>query len=182
MTIAQLEKVTLFGPASVKQDLIERLQGLGCLHLEPLRRQAVDSESMVGVSQEARGALKYLKVCPERRTQRLRSDMGPAEIVAAITKVQRRQRDLEEERDALLKAIQTTEPWGDFRVPDAQKLRGMSLWFFRVADGTSLTNWRTSTVCGRKCRDRKASCMLWSAVKKSHMTFPATAFHWILVR
>ncbi|CAK6695051.1 V-type ATPase 116kDa subunit family protein [Synechococcus sp. BA-124 BA4] len=134
MTIIPLAKVTLLGLSADREQLLDGLQSLGCLHLIPLASVS-DEESFVlsRPSEDARQALRYLNDVRRRRHQtRVDADFDFERIVAEAL-ANRRQKQLAEDRVlALKKRLEELRPWGDFDLPALDALGGMRLWFYRV--------------------------------------------------
>lgn len=131
MSIAKLDKITIYGPASQQDTIIERLQELGCIHLIDLSTTDQEVEPPSEVASDARQALKYLETCPNRRRQYRREAFQREEIVAETLELQRQQRSLEDERESLQKAIVDMKPWGNFQIPNGLQLP-CKFWFYTV--------------------------------------------------
>ena len=70
MSIARLKKVTLFGLAREKRELLQALQELGCLHLIPLSPAPTEVDSAaLPDARDARKALRFLTDVPDPRRQ-----------------------------------------------------------------------------------------------------------------
>ena len=131
MTIASLRKATIYGPGNSARETLESLQELGCLHLIDLA-EGGDFDFAVEGSSEARNALKYLTTCSELRRKASRAGFNRRVVVEEILNVKRRERDLEDERDELRKAIRDLKPWGEFRLPEDGSLGNARMWFYVV--------------------------------------------------
>ena len=68
MSIVSLEKLTILGHQDNKDEVLEGLQALGCLHLIPLTSQG-ETKAGVGPSKDAQEALRFLASTPQRRRQ-----------------------------------------------------------------------------------------------------------------
>ncbi|MFC6669183.1 V-type ATP synthase subunit I [Marinobacterium aestuariivivens] len=142
MSVVELKKVTLCGPASEKSALLEGLQALGCLHLHSLRPPPREPESAPPEHAKAvRQALVWLMAAPVKRRQvsaGLFDDddetngFDVQSLVSRVQALRQRERDLNDRRDFLLQRIRQLEPWGDFRLPDEADLAGYRLWFYRL--------------------------------------------------
>ena len=128
MAIVPLNKVTLFGAASNKTEVLDQLQSLGCVHLVNLSSSDSDNWDQREASRE-RDALKYLNACPDQLRCVKHANADPKSIVSESLDLQQRQRDLEDERDAIRKSIELVAPWGEFCLPKQPELR---LWFFVI--------------------------------------------------
>jgi V/A-type H+-transporting ATPase subunit I len=134
MSIVALEKVTLFGLAADKRRALERLQELGCVHLQSLRAVTGEAEKSAPQQPEAAGkALRYLLETGTRRHQVV--DPAGFDLDAVLAQVEaNRERTLAatDRRDFLETRIRDLEPWGDFHLPDPATLGGYRLWFYIV--------------------------------------------------
>ncbi len=136
MSIVPLRRVTLYGLLAEKPAVLRDLQELGCLHPVALAEREGEEEgeeAAAGPSPAARNALKYLLTCRQRRRQVHDTAEFDAEAVQEeALAIQRRTKELEDERDALERRIGIVEPWGDFALPPAEALGGIRLWFYVV--------------------------------------------------
>ena len=128
MAIVPLKKVTLYGPAAQRDEVLDGLQRLGCLHLVPLR----DGDTALGkLSSAAYAALRFLEDCPDQRPPtRHRAGYDFAKVDAEVLQIQERQRELTEEQDELAAVIDQLRPWGDFQLPSPKELKGLQFWFY----------------------------------------------------
>lgn len=137
MTIVALKKVTLCGLLNEKTGLLSELQGLGCLHLEPLRPAPAELEKAASPrAVEAYKALKFLSDMPNKRKQVHRDpnfDVGM--VVEQARNLQERLRDTGDRRDFLVQRIKQIEPWGDLTFPPESDLDGYRLWFYVLPAG-----------------------------------------------
>jgi len=134
MSIERLYKVTLCGLAREKEQTLEGLQTLGCLHLIALRTRPEGLEAEP--APRAYQALKYLRDASRRRRQ-VHSGAGfdCQLVVEQALANQRLTRKVSDERDFLEERIRQLEPWGDFVLPPAEALAGMRLWFYVLPRG-----------------------------------------------
>jgi len=132
VTIVPLARVTLLGLLTEKERVLGELQELGCLHLVPLA-PGDDAAIAEGPSPDARNALRFLLACRQRRRQVRDPARFDADAVEAeALDLQERMRALEDERDALLRRIETVRPWGEFTLPEGAEFHGLRLWFYVV--------------------------------------------------
>jgi V/A-type H+-transporting ATPase subunit I len=129
-----LEKVTICGLVSEKTEVLADLQRLGCLHLIALRPA---SQAAVGSTtshaEDAYRALKFLLSAPRKRRQVQRTPaFDMAKVVQRTLDNQRRIRTATDRRDFLLQRIQELELWGDFILPERNRLAGLRLWFYQL--------------------------------------------------
>jgi V/A-type H+-transporting ATPase subunit I len=159
MAIVELDKVTLYGAASQKAEIIDRLQDLGCVHLVILSAgEGVAAPG--GVSADCHRAVTYLKSCPEQRRQVRRPEQFDREkVVSDALETERRERELVDERDDLRGAIEDVEPWGDFSLPPGGEIGGMRFWFFvlRIHDVDKLA---------KLAQERTAREFIWREVAR----------------
>lgn len=132
MSIVQLDRVTFVGLTEDRERLLQDLQELGCLHIEPFVAEN-ESQADGGPSAGAREALQFLRACPQRRRQSKDSTRFDAlEIETKVLDVRQRLHMLSDERDFLVKRIQDMRPWGDFEFSPLPEMGGLRLWFYVI--------------------------------------------------
>lgn len=135
MAIVRMSKVTLYGTTRQRDEVLDGLQRLGCLHLIDLSR-APGGRTMEPVERhEVQDAIRYLLACPvQNANQRTRypADTNCMTVARQALANQRHRDELSDERDHLQRAIQLDEPWGEFRLPDPDDTAGNRLWFYPV--------------------------------------------------
>jgi V/A-type H+-transporting ATPase subunit I len=132
MSIVQLDKVIFVGLTEDRERLLQDLQELSCLHIEPFVAEG-ESQNIAGPSNEAREALQFLRSYPQRRRQsRDIARFDAIEVEAKVLDVRRRLQMLSDERDFLIKRIQDIRPWGDFKFPPLPEMGGQRLWFYVI--------------------------------------------------
>jgi V/A-type H+-transporting ATPase subunit I len=132
MSIVRLDKVTFIGLTEDRERLLEDLQALGCLHIEPFAAES-EGQDAAGTSPNAREALQFLRDCPQRRRQMTdASRFDPLEVERKTLDVKQRFQALTDERDFLIKRIQDMRPWGDFEFSPLSEVGGLRLWFYAV--------------------------------------------------
>jgi V/A-type H+-transporting ATPase subunit I len=133
MSIVPLVKVTLYGPTSDKDAVLDGLQRLGCLHLNDLHRGDAEAVDLTPHRSDAREALQYLHDSPvRRRALRPREKVECEAVVQEVLEVRDRSRALAEEREQLRKWITDLEPWGDFELPEWAREGDLRFWFYIV--------------------------------------------------
>ncbi len=135
MSIAPLERLTVFGPVKEKAAVLEGLQELGCLHLVGLRPPTDHpDERLSWRPKEVYEALRYLSDSPLKRSPVSggEEEFDSAAIVEKTLWNRWRLRDVRDRADELRHQLQELEPWGDFRVPPPDDLGGLQLWFYVV--------------------------------------------------
>jgi V/A-type H+-transporting ATPase subunit I len=133
MAIVPVSKITLYGIADQKEAVLDGLQNLGCTHLVNLTPGAGEGRPVPGYSVEAHKVLQYLHCCPNQRKQAKNpEDFDFAAVEREALAIHRREQELEDERDFVLKAKEALKPWGDFRVPSQEECGGLRFWFYRV--------------------------------------------------
>ena len=132
MSIADLQKVTLCGLMTEKQDVLRGLQDLGCMHLLPLRPPPAEVEKVASPRAEAAyKALRFLTDEPQKRRQVVRdAQFNVEKVVEAALDLKQRLRDATDQRDFLKNRIAQIEPWGDIVFPPNEALAGYRLWFY----------------------------------------------------
>lgn len=134
MAIVQLKKLTFCGLRKDKQQVLEQLQGLGELHLIPLKPLPPNPENR-DEKQAALllQALRYLNDCLRKRHQVVSDkNFNIDRIVEQVLKLKSKTRELRDRHDALLKRIQDLKPWGDFILPESGLLSCQCFWFYIV--------------------------------------------------
>ena len=156
MSIAPLKKVTLCGLLKEKRQLLEGLQGLGCMHLLPLRPPPAEIEKVASPRAEAAyKALRFLTDMPQKRRQVLRDPaFDVVELVEDTLALKQRLRDTTDRRDFLQQRIAAVEPWGDLLFPPHEALAGYRLWFYVLPLGD--------------LGALKAVALPWQVVRKDH--------------
>ena len=134
MTIVAMRKVTLCGPVREKETVLRDLQRLGCVHLVPLAPLPKAPETLPPA--RAVGAYKALRYLTDVRDKRHQvSDPRGFEmqrVVAEVLENRSLVRATEDRRDALRERCKALKPWGDFRLPAAEDMHGLRLWFYIV--------------------------------------------------
>jgi V/A-type H+-transporting ATPase subunit I len=156
MSIARLKKVTLFGLAGEKRELLEALQELGCLHLIPLSPAPTEVDSAaLPDARDARKALRFLTDVPDPRRQVRRDPAFDVQaFVREVLELKQTLRDLEDRRDFLRARIAAVEPWGDLDFAPLEALAGHRLWFYRLPLG--------------KARALEDLAAPWAIVRRDH--------------
>ncbi len=136
MAIVALKKLTFCGLCPDKLLMLEALQKLGCAHLIQQRDMSEAAElASTSPSVNALRSLKYLNQCAHKRHQMLDAKHFDFDrIIEQVLAIQSRNRQLADDRDALIKRIREIEPWGDFRLPEEGALKGLKLWFYSVPE------------------------------------------------
>lgn len=132
MSIAGLYKVSIVGHQCNKEQVLEGLQELGCLHLISLTPEG-EATRDTGPSKDAREALQFIASCTQRRRQVTDVKQFDAiDIECRALRLQSRRYKLRNRRDFLSTRIENLAPWGDFDFPPLDELDGQRLWFFQV--------------------------------------------------
>ncbi|MGR9088138.1 MAG: V-type ATP synthase subunit I, partial [Gammaproteobacteria bacterium] len=132
MSIVRLNKVTFFGMTEDRERLLQDLQDLGCLHIEPLAPEN-ETATSGGPGAGVKEALQFLREYPQRRRQiRDPSRFDALEIEKQVLDVRQRLQALSDERDFLIKRIQEMRPWGDFDFSPLQEMGNLRLWFYVI--------------------------------------------------
>ena len=153
MAIVPVNKVTLYGIADHKEAVLDGLQSLGCTHLVNLNPGPGDGRPGSGYSVEAHQALQYLLACPvQHRQARNPKDFDFARTEQEALEIRRREQELSDEHDALVKAIDATTPWGEFQLPPEGAHGALRFWFYIVP------HYRMETI--------KESDFVWQAVAR----------------
>ena len=133
MAIVPVSKVTLYGIADHKRAVLDGLQSLGCTHLVNLTPGTGEGGPNAGFSVDAHKALQYLQASTvQRRQSRDSEDFDFAAVEREALEIRRREQELKDERDFVLKAIEAVEPWGDFHLPSEEEHNGLRFWFYVV--------------------------------------------------
>ena len=133
MSIVALQKVTILGPVEDKSQIIDDLQGLGCLHLCSLNPDEALTPAKESLSEETREAWRFLVDCPRKRFQVDKSNRyDPVEMQSSALEIRERLNDLGDRRDFLSRRIENVRVWGDFEFSPSMEMDGYHLWFFLV--------------------------------------------------
>lgn len=128
MSIVPLVKVSLAGRMHDQAAILEALQALGCLHLEP-------ANARIGAATPgpAAEALRFLQSGPRRRRQVHDVSRFDGEaVIARALGIRTRLQVLKEERARLRRRIDDLRPWGDFELPSRSSHPELRFWFYRV--------------------------------------------------
>ncbi len=135
MAIVKLRKITIYGSARQREEVLDQLQRLGCLHLINLREK-VDLKTPEHPHRSVvRESLKYLNASLLQNANQHNhypSGSDCLSVAKEVLEIQHRRRDLKDERDELVRSIDLLKPWGDFRLPSAEQLQGLRLWFYPI--------------------------------------------------
>ena len=94
--------MTLFGPVTQRDEVLDGLQRLGCMHLVNLREQRAGKALEHPRRNEVQAALRYLDACPvQESTPRHRRGLDSREVAREALAIQERRRELDELRDQL---------------------------------------------------------------------------------
>ena len=119
MSIVPLARVTVVGLSADKDNLIDGLQRLGCVHLIPLAAPPEEGNFVTARPiEEARQALRYLSDVRRRRHQtRVDAYFDFDRLIAEALATRQRQREAEDRLLALEARLRELEPWGDVALP-----------------------------------------------------------------
>ena len=132
MAITQLDKVTLYGVAHQREQVLSGLQELGCVHLVNL--QTIEPPTAVHpIRSEVHDALEYLQACPVQRGPSVqRKVFNCVEVTKQALAIKDRRQVLNDERDFLLRSTETLRPWGDFRLPPETEFGPLRFWCYAL--------------------------------------------------
>jgi V/A-type H+/Na+-transporting ATPase subunit I len=132
MGIVALSKITWYGLIRDKENTLEKLQDLGCLHILPLSRD-IPLREAPGASQQTQEALQFLLQTSSQRPQvRESKDFDAALMERKTLDLRDSAHRLRETRDALLERIAALKPWGDFTFLPLKQTGGLRFWFYIV--------------------------------------------------
>lgn len=135
MSIAQLRKVTICGTVRQRDEVLDRLQHMGCLHLIDLSRVADRKPPADDDRNQVLEALKYLRAAPTpnpNQHTKYPAGMDCLRVAREILMNKTQREEYHDERDFLAKAIERTRPWGDFRLPEQELPHGLKVWFYPI--------------------------------------------------
>lgn len=139
MSIVRLQKVTFYGLARQRDDVLEGLQRLGCLHLIDLPGNGDKEKLEQSDRSYADEAINYLLACPVQNPNQhrayIKGDPRASDCLAIAHQAieNRDQRnELSDERDCLERSIELTEPWGEFEMPPPEETKGLLFWFYAI--------------------------------------------------
>jgi V/A-type H+-transporting ATPase subunit I len=133
MAIVPVQKVTLYGPTSQKEEVVGGLQGLGCMHLVDLGGVGVEKRAPIAQDEASQDALQYLRSCSIQRLQ-VHDPEGfdSQQVCREVLALKDQSQVLEQENDRVEKGIADLEPWGDFERPPWARQGALRLWFYVV--------------------------------------------------
>jgi len=133
MAIVKLDKLTLYGPLSQKEEFLDRLQEFGCIHLSDLETDSSQVNEFQPVLTKAHKALDYLNSCPLQRKQSNRpQEFDMEQVVAQALELQNQQRELADEEATLKREIHELLPWGNFTGLEDNNIGGIYFWFYVI--------------------------------------------------
>ncbi len=134
MSLARLKRVSICGRLDDKQEILEGLQELGCLHLIPLTPIPAEIEKAASPrADDTMKALKFLSEFSPRRRQILReTDFDVDLTVNQVLMLKQQLRDASDRRDFLQDRIEDVEPWGEITFPRNEALGGQYFWFYEL--------------------------------------------------
>jgi V/A-type H+/Na+-transporting ATPase subunit I len=115
--------------------VLDRLQQLGCLHLIDLSGDAERLPPAQDFRSQVHEAIKYLRSTPTPNPNQhteYPEGMDCLKTAGQILENKRAREEYQEERDFLVRSIEQTEPWGDFRLPEKGLPNGLQVWFYRI--------------------------------------------------
>lgn len=174
--IVPLKKATLIVPERAGPQLLTSLQSMGIMHLEDLSGRGIRTRG-VGPAGDALRALQFLQDAPHKRPQ-LHHDRA-FDADAFIVKVLQLQHDLKariDEREKLRQRIREVRPWGNFVLPNLEKLGGLRIWFYKVPVNRFSMLQRSSLQFKQVNKDNKFHYVLIVAKHKPHH-FPFIRSH-----
>jgi V/A-type H+-transporting ATPase subunit I len=146
MSIVSLKKIRMYGCSSEKQQILDDLQTMGCLHIIPLHTEENILEKG-GPSSRVREALKHLQSCPQRLKQiKEPAAFDPVAIEEKVLKNKHQMESLQDERDSLQGKIKELAPWGNFVMPAPEEIGNQRLWFY-VIPHNDVKNIKKDRVC-----------------------------------
>jgi V/A-type H+-transporting ATPase subunit I len=151
MSIVALKKCLLIGLLREQEEVLEELQALGIMHLEPLR--SLEDSPRASLSGYLR-ALRFLTACP-RKLRPVEEDpnFDAEALVESCLKLEERMRQLQDRCDFLRGRIRALEPWGEFHLPPEEALAGFKLWFYQIPT--------------HKLKDLPKTNLVWQVVHKT---------------
>jgi V/A-type H+-transporting ATPase subunit I len=156
VSIVKLKKLTLFGLSAEKEQILKRVQKLGCLHLESLRVVPDRPEDILPqYPKDTHEALRYLLDSPVKR--RPVTEDEDFELTAIVEKALWNRERLRATRERLVEMrgrIREMTLWGNFKLPNVEELGGLRLWFYVVPL--------------REMRDVEAGDLTWQVVRRDH--------------
>ncbi|KTC84453.1 V-type ATP synthase subunit I [Legionella brunensis] len=133
MSIASFKKISVLGLTRCKEEILNALQELGCLHLISVKS---GKPNLIAVSttlvDNIKNALRYLKDSPEQGRQRLIwKDFNAEELVNKILKNKKAMQECMDRHDFLANRIRELSEWGHFELA-SEDFNGIKLWFYKI--------------------------------------------------
>jgi V/A-type H+-transporting ATPase subunit I len=134
MSIVKQNKVTLFGLAKDKSDLLKGLQSLGCMHLLPLVPPPKKIEKVATPKAEnAYKALRFLSAVKSKRRQVTHEEGFDVDnLVEHALELKLSIRRASDKKAILVQRLTDIEPWGDIVYPPKAALADYQLWYYIV--------------------------------------------------
>jgi V/A-type H+-transporting ATPase subunit I len=139
LAIVPLHRIALIGELKYRDQAIQELQRLGCVHVLDLANTESHSSFSSEHAIDLKPAIAYLDRCSEKRPPPTRSPQARLsdheevkQIVEEVLQIENDSRLLAEERETVSDAIEQIRPWGNFKTPAAEELSDQQLFFYRL--------------------------------------------------
>ena len=130
MSIVSMTKVTLAGSAFDKEDVLDRLQKLGIVHVVP----AVKADKKPKLTcEEINEAFKYLGDAPKIVEKQKHDKVFNVDVfVASVLENKIEYTKLQNKHKGLYHYIEMIKDWGDFEIPNSEAIGGNTLHFYKM--------------------------------------------------
>ncbi|AFY69952.1 V-type ATPase 116 kDa subunit [Thalassoporum mexicanum PCC 7367] len=144
MSIVPLKKVTLAGIAHEKNTVMQSLQELGVLHLIDISPQPM-AQAPSDPFKRNREAIAYLESCSirQRALRRHPQHFDADKIIDQVIATKRKSQELTDAIENTEKQLDLLKPWGNFKLPSPEDLKGLQLFFYVVAGSESGKSYTT---------------------------------------
>jgi V/A-type H+/Na+-transporting ATPase subunit I len=179
MSIVKLQKITLIGLAAQRDEVLDRLQTLGCVHLIDLPGKGLKKNLEQGERKSVQQAINFLQSSPSRHPQsheHYATGEDCLTIAQSVHRNEQRRDELQDEQDQLVSSIDTVEPWGEFRMPGQAETKGLALWFFAVPHPQLTVLRKSELVWQAVNRDRQFAYVVVVSENEPKLGLPQTVF------
>lgn len=133
MSIVRLKKITLCACLHEKQEVLDELQTLGCLHITPLTKSENLLDRNADSFSKSVEALRHLTDYPHQLKQiKNTENFDPHQIEQQILQNKQNLKNLQDEADSVKRKIEELTPWGNFTVPEPHEIANQKFWFYII--------------------------------------------------
>lgn len=130
MSIVSLKKITLIGHLNEKREVLDELQTMGFLHIEPLNldEYLLDKKELDGTIQ----AFRHINDSPQKLKPLSNPSFDPKKMQEQILHNKHQMQTLQDEADVVKGKIVDLTPWGNFSLPEPHEIGNQTFWFYII--------------------------------------------------